>query len=101
NLEQQDNGLYTVQIPIDAKQDQNQRLVSLKIQSNGLKRLNPCYTTDAERWILIDDTSFMTFSDDEQASLGSFSHLDRKSTRLNSSHVSISYAVFCLKKKKE
>src|SRR5699024_11505833 len=27
--------------------------------------------------------------------------LDRKSTRLNSSHVSISYAVFCLKKKKD
>src|SRR5699024_11455026 len=26
--------------------------------------------------------------------------IDRKSTRLNSSHVSISYAVFCLKKKK-
>src|SRR5690349_23756736 len=29
------------------------------------------------------------------------SHLDRKSTRLNSSHVEISYAVFCLKKKKK
>src|SRR5699024_12233380 len=28
-----------------------------------------------------------------------FSAIDRKSTRLNSSHVSISYAVFCLKKK--
>src|SRR5689334_24182054 len=28
-------------------------------------------------------------------------HLDRKSTRLNSSHSSISYAVFCLKKKKK
>src|SRR5690625_6900441 len=27
--------------------------------------------------------------------------LDRKSTRLNSSHVAISYAVFCLKKKKQ
>src|SRR5699024_11999315 len=27
--------------------------------------------------------------------------LDRKSTRLNSSHVSISYAVFCLKKKRK
>src|SRR5690242_21277021 len=27
--------------------------------------------------------------------------LDRKSTRLNSSHMSISYAVFCLKKKKK
>src|SRR5207247_3029330 len=28
-------------------------------------------------------------------------HLDRKSTRLNSSHEWISYAVFCLKKKKK
>src|SRR5438094_5734017 len=31
--------------------------------------------------------------------LGRFSKLDRKSTRLNSSHRTISYAVFCLKKK--
>src|SRR5690625_7128278 len=29
-----------------------------------------------------------------------FGNLSRKSTRLNSSHVAISYAVFCLKKKK-
>src|SRR5690554_2116656 len=29
-----------------------------------------------------------------------YGFLDRKSTRLNSSHVRISYAVFCLKKKK-
>src|SRR5690606_41558641 len=28
-------------------------------------------------------------------------YVDRKSTRLNSSHVKISYAVFCLKKKKK
>src|SRR5438045_8393367 len=28
-------------------------------------------------------------------------HQDRKSTRLNSSHLGISYAVFCLKKKKK
>src|SRR5690242_20999021 len=32
---------------------------------------------------------------------GRLSELDRKSTRLNSSHMSISYAVFCLKKKKK
>src|SRR5699024_11897866 len=31
--------------------------------------------------------------------VGIFIQRDRKSTRLNSSHVSISYAVFCLKKK--
>src|SRR5256885_5470502 len=34
------------------------------------------------------------------ASLARCSSLDRKSTRLNSSHLVISYAVFCLKKKK-
>src|SRR3712207_7547493 len=31
---------------------------------------------------------------------GGRAHEDRKSTRLNSSHANISYAVFCLKKKK-
>src|SRR5256885_8704936 len=36
------------------------------------------------------------------AQIGSeISQLDRKSTRLNSSHLVISYAVFCLKKKKD
>src|SRR5690606_41090346 len=33
--------------------------------------------------------------------VGTKPKLDRKSTRLNSSHVKISYAVFCLKKKKK
>src|SRR5690606_19648313 len=32
---------------------------------------------------------------------GAVAMVDRKSTRLNSSHVKISYAVFCLKKKKQ
>src|SRR5205085_12285169 len=32
---------------------------------------------------------------------GRLARLDRKSTRLNSSHSQISYAVFCLKKKKK
>src|SRR5690349_24213014 len=36
----------------------------------------------------------ISLSDDELT-------IDRKSTRLNSSHVEISYAVFCLKKKKK
>src|SRR5207253_7537789 len=36
---------------------------------------------------------------DGRGDLGAFRQGDRKSTRLNSSHVAISYAVFCLKKK--
>src|SRR5690625_6168068 len=66
----------------------------------------------------VKDTDFMT--DDEERNLQRLADLeeglyrkrlisyggllkeiqDRKSTRLNSSHVAISYAVFCLKKKK-
>src|SRR5207253_9431173 len=56
--------------------------------------------------------NIVAVGDDDQAiyrfrgaSFGSFTiflqKLDRKSTRLNSSHVAISYAVFCLKKKKK
>src|SRR3712207_7630293 len=38
--------------------------------------------------------------DGSEAPGDEFFALDRKSTRLNSSHANISYAVFCLKKKK-
>src|SRR5690625_7196129 len=42
-----------------------------------------------------------SFEEAEEAEkLGYKKLVDRKSTRLNSSHVAISYAVFCLKKKK-
>src|SRR5690625_7029790 len=40
------------------------------------------------------------FTNLHQLKVGDFVNLDRKSTRLNSSHVAISYAVFCLKKRK-
>src|SRR2546421_4285979 len=36
-----------------------------------------------------------------RGAIGTNEALDRKSTRLNSSHDQISYAVFCLKKKKK
>src|SRR5437868_9734879 len=45
-------------------------------------------------------TSGFSLGNLKRAPVGS-DEVDRKSTRLNSSHVSISYAVFCLKKKKK
>src|SRR5437588_7517506 len=42
-----------------------------------------------------------TIDEDEVARRRRMAILDRKSTRLNSSHTVISYAVFCLKKKKK
>src|SRR3989442_3267773 len=47
------------------------------------------------RTILVLDVSFLSLATRRSAR----SFTDRKSTRLNSSHVRISYAVFCLKKK--
>src|SRR5699024_12094200 len=50
---------------------------------------NPMTALDPSRKIGAQMAEFLNLHQD----------LDRKSTRLNSSHVSISYAVFCLKKK--
>src|SRR5690606_40515541 len=51
----------------------------------------------SHRFDLEEATQAYALISGEEPSLGV---LDRKSTRLNSSHVKISYAVFCLKKKK-
>src|SRR5690625_7126263 len=50
-----------------------------------------------EAWFL---TTAHTEADIDEAIEAVGHALDRKSTRLNSSHVAISYAVFCLKKKR-
>src|SRR5438445_8586956 len=61
------------------------------------------YTTLFRSRFLLDELRRRTGSDDSRRRQPrSLAHLqpDRKSTRLNSSHANISYAVFCLKKKK-
>src|SRR5699024_11432184 len=50
--------------------------------------------------LLKDSVRMMWLAQGYEPSYRTINRLDRKSTRLNSSHVSISYAVFCLKKKK-
>src|SRR5699024_11637651 len=47
-----------------------------------------------------DDAAADDEADDAEVADGGEFTIDRKSTRLNSSHVSNSYAVFCLKKKR-
>src|SRR5439155_20894231 len=51
--------------------------------------------------LVLDDPFASVDASKEEEIVGNLRvHRDRKSTRLNSSHVAISYAVFCLKKKK-
>src|SRR5258708_32021819 len=52
------------------------------------------------RVALADDLELAVADERAQVLVLALQHLDRKSTRLNSSHQIISYAVFCLKKKK-
>src|SRR5438445_12703637 len=49
---------------------------------------------------LLFDTGFPGNGDRDATRIHAAAISDRKSTRLNSSHANISYAVFCLKKKK-
>src|SRR5690606_40325371 len=64
-----------------------------KLYSNKFKNLQP---ESFDKLILHIIVGFASGEDHESIAVK-----DRKSTRLNSSHVKISYAVFCLKKKRK
>src|SRR5439155_20091294 len=64
--------------------------------NDGLTMLISCWWNPSTRSVC----SYVFGNSHEQTLRVDGFHQDRKSTRLNSSHVAISYAVFCLKKKK-
>src|SRR5690554_7184039 len=60
------------------------------LSARNLGKVNIVTASDLNTYAIMDATNLVITE----------SSVDRKSTRLNSSHVRISYAVFCLKKKK-
>src|SRR5438034_5864087 len=56
--------------------------------------------SEPEDFVIVVETHHL-FIDEKVVRLDDDHEIDRKSTRLNSSHTVISYAVFCLKKKKK
>src|SRR2546430_10127711 len=71
-------------------------------QKVNVERLNAQFLTDSERQSkqFDDDLRAQAFDMAKTMALQNQWTRDRKSTRLNSSHSQISYAVFCLKKKR-
>src|SRR3712207_8168818 len=57
-------------------------------------------STSLGLWFRLRTRSLYRISHEVQTTFGLLHTRDRKSTRLNSSHANISYAVFCLKKQK-
>src|SRR5690554_7532493 len=73
--------------------------ISLSLANNASNGIEPSFSHHYARNIIREGRKTK-----EKVDVFSFELLayrDRKSTRLNSSHVRISYAVFCLKKKKK
>src|SRR5690349_23109603 len=75
----------------------------LTVEGIGVPKFT-CETLNLhEQGMAATSTTFLTEGTKVKVSIAfprSLISIDRKSTRLNSSHVEISYAVFCLKKKK-
>src|SRR3712207_3180915 len=84
---------------------QNQWLAAIEeLENDGLEETPVPSTFPQEREMSEVAYRFMNFSEGEESREGRWAagpskDGDRKSTRLNSSHANISYAVFCLKKK--
>src|SRR2546430_17364922 len=57
-------------------------------------------TNNGKWWVLFRQPTATAYAAARGTQVSIFLWADRKSTRLNSSHSQISYAVFCLKKKK-
>src|SRR5882724_6999896 len=70
----------------------------LAARQRGLDVGAPTFIPFVGAWIELKD---LPHDVETEAWIGLAGPLDRKSTRLNSSHLGISYAVFCLKKKKK
>src|SRR5690606_40624918 len=62
------------------------------------RRVSP--SAASSTWAVLSDPVMITTESGAPLVTASWPVVDRKSTRLNSSHVKISYVVFCLKKKK-
>src|SRR5690625_5861398 len=76
------------------------RLATASVQPETQIHTHMCYSNFEDIFPAIDALDADVISIETSRSHGELvSTLDRKSTRLNSSHVANSYAVFCLKKK--
>src|SRR2546428_3694108 len=76
-------------------------LYKILIYFRGVEDLGPLLAGKLLGVTLLSFITILVLSNERSVTPSSLPARDRKSTRLNSSHDQISYAVFCLKKKKK
>lgn len=59
-------GVYSIQLPIEKSAIKENRMISLQLQASGLMAKNPCVTTDHNRWIYIEKESYFTFPKEKE-----------------------------------
>src|SRR5690606_39861808 len=93
---QVEDGVATVTRGSDDRESRAQHGLARALIANAVVGVSEGYTRELE----IHGVGFRCQMKGKNLELSLGFSQDRKSTRLNSSHVKISYAVFCLKKKK-
>src|SRR2546427_412735 len=97
--------LYIGNLPFSATEEQlNEWFSQVGVTPSGVNLIRDRFTGQSRGFAFVEVTN----DEDADRAINSLNgqnfggrNLDRKSTRLNSSHSQISYAVFCLKKKKK
>src|SRR5690606_36144609 len=82
-------------LAVEALSQYNKPFITAVGENRNIEKVQKWYDKKVYFKLFEKITAFVAVSDIVKQKL-----VDRKSTRLNSSHVTISYAVFCLKKKK-
>src|SRR5690625_663767 len=92
-----ESGSYTVTVRVEGEGGEASASMNVTIAASLEEMLTGgASNPDGKTWVL---SKSATSGKDGAGQVKT--HLDRKSTRLNSSHVAISYAVFCLKKENQ
>lgn len=73
NLGEEEDGIYTVTLPIERNVIKNNRMISLSFEANGLRVKNPCFSFDDNRWVYVMDDSFISFPNNDAADVGMLS----------------------------
>lgn len=68
SLDEEEDGIYSIHVPIQEGTIKANRLISLRFEVSGLKRKNPCLSNNENRWVYLSEDSYFTFQESDSMS---------------------------------